>query len=53
VNSGRIFCHVVAGRSAAVSRTAGLGACAGVEPADGDDLIQGPDSDGEGAGAAA
>jgi hypothetical protein len=42
-------------RSAAATRAArrGVCGCAGFEVADGDDLVPGPDSDGEGAGPAA
>jgi hypothetical protein len=41
-------------RSAAAMRAARLGvrSCASLEAADGDDLVPGPDSDGEGAGSA-
>jgi hypothetical protein len=41
--------------SSATTRAARLGVCshAGIEAADGDDLVPGPDSDGEGAGSAA
>jgi hypothetical protein len=51
-DSGLLGRHADAKRLAAASRAAQFGVCVpkGLEPADGDDLILGPDPDGEGVG---
>ncbi len=54
MGSGRLGHHASARRSAVSSQIAwcGVRISAGLEPADGDDLVPGPDLDGEGAGTA-